>query len=327
MPDSRRPTYTGADYAAAASKKTDWATADHMRRAMFDALNNWKNLPEGERTPAKGRELWVNAPLHDPILQKAGTAQIVSEYYRHITNNASDKDIMACLNSMRVKDIESVNEGLKTNSYGSIIKAAQVFSEASKKYLHIETLTDSYQDFLKTHQAELGKIILPTPKPFTQAEISSLNGGQSIFNTLDGIDNALSKVGMGSKGVAHKMADFDKDTEEKINQVLVEVEHLKSGNPQKIQKALERLEPMLGDKLKLNMDAIKTPLQANHIANELEHGVMNARIQGFTALKIAFVGAVPEAAALKPKSPAEQDADYLIERQAVGKAHQTTRTR
>lgn len=65
--------YTGADYAEAASKKTDWATADHMRRAMFGALEAWNALPEKERTAEKGRELWVDAPLHDEILIKAGT--------------------------------------------------------------------------------------------------------------------------------------------------------------------------------------------------------------------------------------------------------------
>lgn len=310
--------YTGADYAAAASIKVDWATADHMRRAMFDALKQWKELPANERTAAKGRELWVKAPLADDILQKAGTAQIVGEYYRCITSNISDKDMLDCMNSISDKDLKGINEGLNKGGLQggyAMLRAATHFSEAGKKYLHIETLTDSYQAFLKENQKELGKIVMPMPKPFTRAEISALENDQSLFNFLDGVDNALSYVNLGSKGVSQKMVDFTQEREEKLNDVLKNVSDLQSGNLPKINKALAHLKEEFG--WKTDIKSIKTPQQASLVADALAHTVMDMRVEataearadGFQALQSAFEKSVTATARL----PAEKKAAFNVD--------------
>lgn len=334
---SSQSNYTGADYAAAASVKTDWATADHMRRAMFKALDDWKKFPDDQRTAAKGRELWVDAPLHDPILQKAGTAKIVSEYYRHITDSSrvTDKDMIACMNSISDKDLKGINEGLSKGGIWeqkAMLGAATNFSEAGTKFLKITTLTDSYQGFLKDNKDKLAKIDMPMPQPFTQKEIEHLRDDQWLFNKLDGIDNKLSKISrkLGSPGVAHRMADFDAKTEERIIAVMPELKNLQSGDPQKIKKALENLTSLLStDDIKLNINAITPPQQVDYIANALERGIRDSRTSGHagsTEIAMAFVEAVPVAALLKSEAKPEHHADHnTIVRPTVNKAQQATR--
>lgn len=178
---------------------------------------------------------------------------------------------------MSKEDIDSINEGLKNDGTMATLKAASHFSDAGKKYLHIETLTDSYQNFLKTHKDNLATINI-NPKPFTDKEIEQLNSGQSLFNNLDGMDNMLSKVGLGSPGVADKNADFDSYKEHLIRDILNQVEKLQSNDPAKIREGfmgLGKLNPQI-DLIDINFSKVSAE-QIKPITDSLITAVMKLR--------------------------------------------------
>ena len=273
--------YTGADYARDASVKADWATADYMRRCMFQALKDWNELPKAQQTAENGRKLWSESPLKNGVLQQAGTAEVVGEFYKFRTDKSrvSDEKMLACLNSLDKETIDGIHKGLENNERWAMLKAATKFSDAGKTYLGIESLSKSYRSFLQDHQHELAHITVQ-PKPFTEEQIKSIENDQKLFNTLDSMDDLLSHLPpwsdkkWGSPATQNLNADFNEEKEKLVARILEQAEKLHSGGPQAQAEALaelKKLDPTI------DVASIHGPTQARHISDDLIRTSMKLR--------------------------------------------------
>jgi len=325
---------TGKDYAEMASVKTDWATADYMRRVMFGALKEWKKLPEDQKTgetgAKKARELLIKAACDDEMLKKIGTAEIVAEYYKYITDptresgpNKIPPDIVGFLNSVKPEDVDGIDKGMKERDITKLLAAATAFSDGGKKFLQVEpNLTYSYQHFLETHKNELEKIILPTPQAFTPEEIVNTYQDMKLFRTLDYVDDKLSSIyvanpfgnplkpyRVGSPGVSDRLADFSSN-EILITRVLTELPKLKSDDPAKIKDGLTHLKVYINPAA--DISTFKTPEQLDVLVNNITKLVYEIRTEtpfsndmgaNLQHIKGVFSESAKEAGQIKEKAP------------------------
>ena len=266
--------YTGSKYANVAAVKTDWPTSAYMRYAILTAMQAW-NAPGAEKTAENARTLSANAALHDAGLIATGTAKIVSDFYKErlAAPTVADADMLAFMNSVTDKEIDAIIKGLKNTGGGHLAalhQSANVFNDAGKTYLHAESLTDSFQAYLKSHTAQLAVLSLK-PRELSPERINQLASDQNIFNMADQLD-------FQHPSVRQKMLQFNANREKSlISPALVFVRALDNAKTaDDIQKPLAALAKLLGSSI--DVTAITTTEQAQALADRMNEALMSMRM-------------------------------------------------
>ena len=190
---------TAAEYAHA--PQTDAATAYGMRIAMFQAVKAWHALHPDEKTVAAATRLIQEASRNNPLLQSAGTAELVARYYGHVINRQADpRAVVNFLNSIPPSDVAKVDEALARLSRGEsvdssdLLAAAGAFSKGARTFLGINTLTEDFKAAIRDNPALTDKLTIES-RPLDTPTARLIARADSTFRIADAIDNGLYHIG------------------------------------------------------------------------------------------------------------------------------------
>lgn len=190
---------TAAEYAHA--PQTDAATAYGMRIAMFQAIKAWHALHPDQRTVAAATRLIQDASRNNPLLQGAGTGELVARYYGHVIDRQADpKAVVDFLNSIPPDKVAKVDDALarlqrgETVNESDLLAAAGAFSIGARTHLGINTLTEDFKTAIRNNEPltdgltiESRPLDLPTTRLIAKAD--------SAFRTADWLDDHLHSIG------------------------------------------------------------------------------------------------------------------------------------
>jgi hypothetical protein len=286
--------FTGEDYAN--GRMQDFGTGAGLRLAMFDAVKEWKALPADQQTSEAARELALQACRNNEFLQAAGTTELAVRYYDDILSRQESPDnVVNFLNEIGKQDIEKLEATLKQNDDAALLTAATVFSKTSREHLGIETLAESFDQFLYENRANLKDVEI-VPQAYTPEQISMLEIFENKFRNADALDNTVYEItpdtvlgflqkqfGVGYPAVAGMISQFDPKKETLLAPVIEAANRLRDGTSADVRSDLQIMQNgfqlIAGTATENPADVSQvTAEQAQKIADETLCNIQQARL-------------------------------------------------
>jgi hypothetical protein len=197
--------FTASEYAQ--QPKTDAATAMCMRIAMANAV--FAMLGEVQKnglksfTAEQAKAALRKASTEHPILQAAGTSELVARYFEQVIDRQKNptQAVKNFLGPLEVSQQEVQAAAQGTLSDFKLLLLADDFLKSARKNLGVKTLTEDFRAVIK--DSKITKNILINPTPFTPEENEFISTKYHNFVLLDKLDNAASKVGLGNPSINH----------------------------------------------------------------------------------------------------------------------------
>ena len=168
----------------------DMPTHIGIRRAMAEAVILFKDRDHsGEMDTAErvtlARQCLREAVQHDGVLAGAGTREVVDAYFQNVINNLNEpKQLLNFINGIQKSEAENALKSADMGNIPSLIGAAGAFSKSARVHLGMNTMTESFEEFLHSDNATLEKARIE-PAGFAPAHIEWLKRQEWLLHAAD----------------------------------------------------------------------------------------------------------------------------------------------
>ena len=170
----------------------DMPTHIGMRRALAEAVSLYKAgeyqaIRSDQEKVAFAKKCLHDAVNHEGSLVGAGTGEVVKAYFDNVVDSLKPHTkILDFINGVQASDAVNALKSADLGNKYNLAAAAFAFSHSAKTHLGMQTLTQSFEGFLHSHNAMLEKATIH-PGGFTHSNIVWLQRQEKLLHEADHI--------------------------------------------------------------------------------------------------------------------------------------------